>query len=154
MLRGDREIHSRDEIDAIIGASDVCRLAFAVGDEPYLVPLSFGYDGEALFFHTARSGKKIDMLTRNPRVCFEMEANVQIQTDEQTACRWSFAFESVIGFGTVSEITAPAEMKSALNQIMRHHSGREWEFEASSLAATRIWRLTIETLSGKRAEMK
>ena len=81
MRRTDREIITRKEIDSIIDSCDVCRLAFAVQNEPYLVPVSYGYDGEALYFHTAREGQKIDCIGANSRVCFEFERNVKLQTD-------------------------------------------------------------------------
>ncbi|MCW8984119.1 MAG: pyridoxamine 5'-phosphate oxidase family protein, partial [Thermoanaerobaculales bacterium] len=60
MRRRDKEITSRQEIDEIIRSALVCRIALADRDEPYVVPVSFGYDGDALFIHTARSGRKID----------------------------------------------------------------------------------------------
>ena len=58
MRRTDKEITSRSEIDEIIRDSDVCRLAFAVSDEPYLVPVSFGFDGKTLYFF--RGGRYLD----------------------------------------------------------------------------------------------
>jgi len=49
MRRKEKEIKSRAEIDEVIAGCQVCRLAFAVHGEAYLVPLSFGYDGSALY---------------------------------------------------------------------------------------------------------
>jgi nitroimidazol reductase NimA-like FMN-containing flavoprotein (pyridoxamine 5'-phosphate oxidase superfamily) len=154
MRRRDKEIASREEIEAIIRGSEICHLAFAAGNEPYLVPVSFGYDGASLFFHSAASGRKIAFLEANNRVCFEFERNVKLQVDPEVACKWSFAFESVIGYGTVSELVEPEEKSRGVNQIMRHYSGREWEINPSVLAKTRVWRLEIESLTGKRAEEK
>jgi len=48
MRRRDKEVCTRGEIDAVIRAADVCPLALARSDEPYLVPVSFGSDGKAL----------------------------------------------------------------------------------------------------------
>ena len=154
MKRADREITSRDEIDAIIRGSDVCRLAFAVADEPYIVPVSFGYDGRNLYFHTARSGKKIDCIAANNRVCFEFERNVRIVAHPAKACGWSFSFESVIGFGEVHELHAPKEKTRGLNHIMDRYSGREWEFDPAVVRGIRVWRVSISSVSGKRAEHK
>jgi len=154
MRRRDKEIQSRGEIDAIIRGCQVCRLAFAVENEPYIVPVSFGYDGASLFFHTAESGKKIDFLGSNNRVCFEFDHNVRLQADPKTACKWTFLYESVIGYGTVSELTDPAEKTRGLDQIMLHYSGRQWEFTASLMTKTRVWQVLIDSLTGKRAEEK
>ena len=43
---------------------------------PYVIPLNFGYKIEdnslVLFFHSAREGRKIDILKEYNAVCFEM----------------------------------------------------------------------------------
>jgi nitroimidazol reductase NimA-like FMN-containing flavoprotein (pyridoxamine 5'-phosphate oxidase superfamily) len=152
--RRDREIPTRHEIDAVIRAATVCHLGFAVNNEPYVVPISFGYDGEALYIHTARTGKKINCIERNNRVCFELEANVRLQADENDACSWTFTFESVIGYGTVAELTTPEAKAHGLNRIMEHYSGREWEMSVEALATTRVWRIAVEEITGKRSAEK
>jgi nitroimidazol reductase NimA-like FMN-containing flavoprotein (pyridoxamine 5'-phosphate oxidase superfamily) len=154
LRRRDREITSRAEIDAVIHGSLVCRVAMTLGDGPYLVPLSFGYDGRVLFFHTTGVGRKLEGFEAGGRVCFELERNVELVEHPQAACEWSFRFESVIGYGTVSEIVDAQEKESGLNQIMRHYSGRAWELPRSGLDQTRIWRVGIESVSGKRSAAK
>jgi len=151
MRRLDKEITSRQEIDAIIRTALVCRIAMADGNEPYVVPVSFGYDGDALFIHTAKSGRKIDFIEANSRVCFELEANVSIQADDRDACHWTFAFESVIGYGTITELVSAEGRALGLNQIMLQYSGREWEIDDAATATTRVWRIEIESLTGKRS---
>ena len=154
MRRHDKEISTRREIDEIIRAALVCRIAFANGDEPYVVPISFGYDGKALFIHTARRGRKIEFIENNSRVCFELEANVAVKTDEGDACQWTFEFESVIGYGTIIELDSAEEKSRGLNQIMLHYSGREWEIDEAATATTRVWRIDIESVTGKRSMEK
>jgi hypothetical protein len=41
-----------------------------------------------------------------------------------------------------------------LNQIMRHYSGREWDIDEAAMATTRVWRISIESLTGKRSQEK
>ncbi len=151
MRRKDKLVEDRKEIDAIIGNSDVCRLAMAMGDQPYLVPLSFGYDGQAIYLHTADRGKKIDHFKANPKVCFEFESNVKIVAHPTVACKWSVAFETVIGFGTIEEMTTPEEKQYGLKQIMRHYSGKDWDLDGPGMPRTRVWRITLQSLTGKRA---
>lgn len=154
MRRTDREIDSRAEIEEVIRGAQVCRLAFALGNEPYIVPISFGFDGVSLYFHTAPTGKKIDFINANRRVCFELERNVKLERDASGACKWTFSFESVVGYGTVNEVEAVEEKVNGLNQIMLHYSGREWDFEKAQLAQTRVWRVEIESMTGKRSRLK
>lgn len=151
MRRSDKEISERSEMDAIIRSAQICRLAFAADNEPYMVPISFGYDGKALYFHTALSGRKIDFVLANSRVCFEFEGQSELVDHPDIACKWTYAFESVIGYGEMLELTKPEDKIHGLNQIMRQYSGREWPMDAKAITGTRIWRLEIETMSGKRS---
>jgi len=151
MRRKDRQITQRDEIDTIINACQVCRLALARDNQPYIVPVCFGYDGGAVYLHTARKGKKIDFFLANDRVCFEFEGDVRLKKDEEKACKWSLFYESVVGEGTISELTEPKEMQYGLNRIMKQYSGKSWRFDAESMAGLRVWKITIASINGKRS---
>jgi uncharacterized protein len=154
MRRSDREITSRSRIDEIIRGCEVCHLGMADGDQPYVVPVSFGYDGQNVYFHSARDGKKLDVIAANPRVCVQFERRVALMPSETEACDWSFAFESVIGFGVVEELRDPESKAFGLNEIMHHYSGRRWEFDPSTLARTRVWRVAIEEVTGKHSSLE
>lgn len=151
MRRKEKEITDRSEIDAIINASVVCRVALANQNQPYLVPLSFGYDGRAIYVHTAGAGKKIDFFSANKRVCVEFERNVGLKRHEELACKWSIHFESVIGDGTIQELTETTDKQYGLNQIMHHYSGKDWEFDTNLMAKTRVWKIVLASVSGKRS---
>ncbi|PWB70281.1 MAG: pyridoxamine 5'-phosphate oxidase family protein [Holophagae bacterium] len=154
MRRADREITSRARIDEIIRGCEVCHLGMADGDQPYVVPVSFGYDGSSVYFHSARDGRKLDVIAVNPRVCVQFERRAVLMPSETEACGWSFAFESAIGLGVVEELRDPEAKALGLNQIMLHYSGRRWEFDPSTLARTRVWRVAIEELTGKQSSPK
>src|SRR5690242_19978663 len=108
MRRSDKEITDGDELRAILAAARVCRLAMCDGDRPYLVPLSFALDGDDLVLHAAREGRKLEVLRRNPAVCFEVEEGVEVRPGP-TACDFSQAYRSVIGFGEVEFVEDRAE---------------------------------------------
>jgi nitroimidazol reductase NimA-like FMN-containing flavoprotein (pyridoxamine 5'-phosphate oxidase superfamily) len=154
MRRRDRQVESREEIDAIIGGSDVCRLALAVNDAPYLVPLSFGYDGEAIYLHTAREGKKIEYFEANKRVCFEFERNVRFVQQPGSACDSTFSFETVIGYGTISELVDPDQKAYALDQVTRHYTDAQATFDDDAMDRVRAWQISIESMLGKRSQDK
>ena len=152
MRRLDKQVIDPDEIDQIIRSCQVCRLALALDNEPYLVPVNFGYDGQAIYLHTAATGRKIEFFEENPRVCFGFESDHQLLDDPQTACRWTMNYSSVIGYGTIRELVSEEEKRFGLNQIMRHYSGRgDWNFGERDLAPTRLWRIDIESVSGKKS---
>jgi len=154
MRRNDKEILERQQLDDIIRGSLVCRVAMAKDNVPYLVPMSFGYDGAAIFLHTAPEGKKIQHFESNPQVCFEFERGVELRPSPDLACKWSFDFETVIGYGTISELTQLAAKEHALNQIMRQYSARTWQFDPLAVGKVRVWRILISSMTGKRSEPK
>ena len=151
MRRAEKEIHSRALIDQILGQAEVCRLALCKDNRPYLVPVSFGYDGSCLYFHTAMEGMKLEFLAANNRVCFEVEHGVKLVPNEANPCGWSCAYLSVIGFGRAEEIPDRAGKEEGLNHILRHYSGRSWSWEGQSLEKLRVWRIVIEQITGKRS---
>ena len=82
-----RKITGINEIEEIINKAGVCHLGLVDGDEPYVVPFSFGYERGALYFHGNMKGRKIELIRKNNRVCFEMETDVEVKEAEQ-ACDW------------------------------------------------------------------
>ena len=154
MRRKDKEIEDRALIDQVIDHAQVCRLGLCKDNQPYVVPISFGYDGSQIYFHTADEGLKLQYLAANPHVCFEMEYDVKTITDETSACKWSQSFYSIIGFGQVHEITALPQKIEALNHLMKHYSGRDWEFGERSFNKIKIWAITIDQVTGKKSKDK
>ena len=75
MRRKDREVTDDYQIDTIITSCNCCRLGFYDQDSVYIVPLSFGYEKKAgtriFYFHSAKQGKKIQLMKTNARVGFE-----------------------------------------------------------------------------------
>jgi nitroimidazol reductase NimA-like FMN-containing flavoprotein (pyridoxamine 5'-phosphate oxidase superfamily) len=154
MRRTDREIESREEMDDIIRGSHVCRIALAKDNIPYIVPVSFGYDGESIYIHTAKEGKKINIIKINNNLCFEFERNVKLFKDPDNACKWTFSYESVIGFGKIYELESFEDRKNGLNKIMSQYSGKEWVFGEDKLNGIRVWRIGINSITGKRSISK
>lgn len=154
MRRKDKQIDNREIIDKIIKESLVCRIALSKNDLPYIVPVSFGYDGKYIYVHTAKEGKKIDYLNLNSHVCFEFDINVKTIEHESVACKWTTSYQSVIGFGKMTEINQFDEASHALNQIMLQYSGKKWEMTQKMLSTVKMWKIKIEEINGKESEMK
>lgn len=151
MRRSDKEIPLRSEIDAVIRQATVCRLAMADEEGPYIVPLSFGYDGETLYFHSAREGKKLSILRNHPKVCFEFDVEVEASPGE-TPCKWSMAYRSVIGFGEAEFIESPEARRSALDRIVAQYSdGSSFAYTDAAMSGVSIFQVRIREVSGKRS---
>ena len=110
MRRKDREITHRKTIDAIITEAKLCRLGMVDGDTPYVVPMCFGYQGNTLYFHSAKESKKLDILKSNCNVCVEFDINYKL-TSTYHPCKSTMKYRSVIGFGKASLVEDPEENK-------------------------------------------
>ncbi len=150
MRRSEREIKERVVIDAIIRQCLVCRLGLSDGVEPYIVPLCFGYDGEALYFHSAPEGRKIDILRMNSRVCFEFDIPEGMREAEQ-GCRWGINYRSVIGFGTAEIINDQEDKKKALGIVLAQYSDKEYIFPDDVVTKTAVIKVVIAHVTGKQA---
>jgi nitroimidazol reductase NimA-like FMN-containing flavoprotein (pyridoxamine 5'-phosphate oxidase superfamily) len=144
-------ITDRDEIDAIILGSEVCRVAMARENSPYMVPMSFGYDGDAIYLHTPRVGKKIEYFETNDKVCFEFERNVRLVPNIENACDSTFAYETVIGFGTISELLETDKKEHGLQEVVQQYLGGRPEMDEKFVAAVRVWKISIESMTAKRS---
>ena len=152
MRRSDKLIESMDTVSEVIRKCHVCRIGLSNDDRPYIVPVSFGYDEKAIFFHTAaNNGMKLDYIRANSQVCFEFEHNVNVAPHEDKPCDWSFTFQSVIGFGQVEELMGDQEKIEGLQLIMKQYSEKNWDFNKISLNALSVWKITIESMTGKQS---
>lgn len=151
MRRSDKEIKDPKEIEAILDAAPVCRIAMAAGDHPYIVPVNFAVRDNHLYFHCAKSGKKIDMLRVNASVCFEVDIPGDLVCGEP-ACSWGMKYKSVIGFGHAYFIEGAGEKKKALDILMKKYTGRDsFSYADDTLDKVLIIGVRIEHISGKRS---
>ncbi len=149
MRRNDREIVNLVEIESILNGAPVCRIGLADSDESYIVPLCFGYQEKTIYLHSAMAGKKITMLKKNPRCCFEVDQCDDIIRTENP-CAWGMRYRSVIGFGRARFVNDAEEKKTGLNCIM-HHYGSEWhQFSDDDLRNVCVIRIDIDSMTGKK----
>ena len=150
MRQSKNEITDKALIDAIIRECRVCRLGLSDGKEPYIVPLCFGYDGQVLYFHSASEGRKIDILHKNNRVCFEFDIPGEMKESEQ-GCKWGIRYRSVIGYGTAELVDNGEAQRNALEILMAQYSGKKYIFPAEVVAKTAIIKVVITHMTGKHA---
>ncbi len=149
MRRKEREITDRAEIDTILASTNVMHLALADGDVPFLVPVFFAYDGASMCFHSASAGTKIEILKRNPKVCFEVSQYQGVIESEQ-ACDFEARHRTVIGFGTAGFVDDEAEKVQILDQIVSRFTSKQFEYPQTNLRYTSVVRIEIESIKGKK----
>ena len=150
MRRKENEITDKTAMESIILKSSVCRLALSEENRPYIVPLCFGYEDDTLYFHSAREGRKLDILRKNNKVCFEFDIDHEI-VEADDACRWGMKYQSVIGFGKGSIIDDIESKRKALNIIMQHYSRNAYEYPDKIVKKTVIIKGEIEHMTGKQS---
>jgi uncharacterized protein len=151
MRKSEKEIKDRSEIDSIIRRSKVCRLGMSDDGQPYIVPLCFGYDGKAVYFHCAKEGRKLEMLARNNSVCLEFDV-VEGIVEADKACGWGIQYQSVIAFGSARVIEGVSEKQEALAVLMSQYSNQSFSFPDDKLAITCIIKVEIKKISGKQSK--
>lgn len=150
MSSRERVITDQSAIEDIIQRSLVCRLGLSDENRPYIVPLCFGYRNRTLYFHGAREGRKVDMIRKNPYVCFEFDLNSGVREAEK-ACKWGIGYESVIGSGKASLLDHPDEKRRALSIIMGQYSDRDFSFPDHIVEKTGIIKIDIEEMTGMKS---
>jgi nitroimidazol reductase NimA-like FMN-containing flavoprotein (pyridoxamine 5'-phosphate oxidase superfamily) len=148
MRREEREIKDRKTLESIIMRAEVCRLALSGSEYPYVVPLNFGFRDNCLYFHSAREGRKIDMIRENGNACFELDVDTELIEGEK-ACDWGMRYQSVIGFGKAILVDDHDMKREALSIIMEHYSGGSLEFHPKLIDSVIIIKLPIESMTGK-----
>lgn len=153
MRRNDRAVTDPAEIADIMSRCQVLHLAIAAQPAPYLLPVNFGMEPEGLtlYIHGAMEGTKYDLLAQNNQVGFEMECTGGLVLDE-TGHSCTMNYESVMGWGTVSELTDLTEKLHALDCIMRQYHCEEFQYNPAVAQRTRILCLHIQERTGKRRE--
>jgi nitroimidazol reductase NimA-like FMN-containing flavoprotein (pyridoxamine 5'-phosphate oxidase superfamily) len=153
MRRDDRKITDFKVIKSIFEEADVCRVAFADNNIPYIVTMNYGFilgEINLLYFHCAPVGRKIEMLKKNDQVCFELDTDHSLYKAKK-ACGWGMNFRSVVGYGKLSIVEDIGERKMALDLIMNHYGGEgNYDYPDSQMAKTTILRLDISEMTGKQ----
>ena len=137
-----------DEIVKILDNSKVVHVGMIDGDEPYVVPMNYGYtleDGKlTLWLHCAKRGRKLDVLRANNKVFFEMECGIQ-PFDGDIACRYGISYSSIMGRGTAEIVEDVEVKKAALSHLMKAQTGMDFEFEDKMTTIVSIIKIdTIE----------
>ena len=150
-MRRGRQILSDEESVAILRKATSGTLALT-GDNgyPYAVPISFVYDNGKIYFHSAKSGHKVDAIRRCDKASFCV-----IEQDDVKPERYTTFYRSVIAFGRIHIIEDEAEKLAAARLLgdryyPNHEDSLQKELE-KGLSRMIAIRFDIEFLTGKEA---
>ncbi|PLX81247.1 MAG: pyridoxamine 5'-phosphate oxidase family protein [Desulfuromonas sp.] len=151
MRRNEKEIKEFERIEEVIRKAPICRLGLNDNGRTYIVPMNFGYKDKTLYFHSAKAGKKVDLLKANPEVCFELDIDFGLVKKEKEGCSWSARYRSVIGYGRAEMIERLEQKREALDILMAHYSDESFNYPFASIEKTLLFKVEIESVTGKQS---
>ena len=152
MTKRERQITDPEQIRQILDKSKYLHLGLSVHDEPYVVPMNYGYileDGKlVLYLHSAVKGKKLDMIRENPKVFFEMECDTA-PFEGRVACQYGYVYSSIMGRGTARIVEDVEEKKQAMAILMKTQTGKDFSFEDRLVSIVAVIRVDVAEYTAK-----
>ena len=152
MTRRELQITDRERILEILDTARVLHLGMAVDNEPYVVPMNYGYTEEegklVLYLHSAVRGKKLDMLRKNPQVFFEMDCG-RAPFEGKVPCQYGLAYSSIMGKGRAYIVDDVEEKKRAMSLLMKTQTGKDFSFEDRLVSIVAVIRIDVTEYTAK-----
>lgn len=152
MTKRERQIFDPEMIRAILDKACVLRLGLAVDNEPYVVPMNYGYTMEegrlVLYLHSAVRGKKLDMIRANPRVFFELDCDLK-PFEGILPCQYGLAYSSIMGRGEARIVEDVEEKKAAMTVLMKTQTGKDFSFEDRLVSMVAVIRIDVSEYTAK-----
>ena len=141
-----------EQIRHILDTAKVLHLGLSVNDEPYVVPMNYGYtmeDGKlVLYLHSAVKGKKLDMIRANPKVFFSIDCD-RMPFEGRVACQYGLVYSSIMGRGTATIVEDVEEKKQAMSILMKTQTGKDFTFEDRLVSIVAVIRIDVAEFTAK-----
>ena len=152
MTKREFQITDEKEIRRILDTARVLHLGLAVDNEPYVVPMNYGYCLEegrlVLYLHSAVQGKKLDMIRSNPRVSFAIDCDRE-PFEGQVACQYGLAYSSVMGRGNARIVEDVEEKMQAMSILMKTQTTKDFQFNERLVSIVAVIRIDVEAYTAK-----
>lgn len=145
-------IGDQQKIEEILSKAKFLRLALSDADIPHIIPMAFGYKDNSIYLHSSQKGEKIDILKKNPKVCFEVDIDADIIVTDDI-CKYDVCYRSVIGYGQAKFLEDYDEKVEELI-VLSEHYGKKGPFEFEDWKVNRLCviKIEIERMTGKENE--
>ena len=152
MTKRERQITDEYQIRAILDTAKVLHLGLCVDNEPYVVPMNYGYvmEGEklTLYLHSAVRGKKLDMMKANSRVFFELDCD-WVPFESEKPCQYGLAYSSVMGRGKAALVEDVEEKMAAMTALMKTQTGKDFTFNERLVSIVAVVRIDVAEYTAK-----
>ena len=148
MTKRELQITDENQIRAILDEAKVLHLGLCVDNEPYVVPMNYGYtmeEGKLVFYlHGATRGKKLDMIRANPRVFVELDCDHQ-PFESEKPCQYGLAYSSLIA----RIIDDVEEKMAAMTELMKTQTKKDFTFNEKLVSIVAVIRIDVEEYTAK-----
>lgn len=152
LTKRERQVTDPEQIIRILDTAKVLNLGLSVNDEPYVVPMNYGYrmeDGKlTLYLHSAVKGKKLDMIRANPKVFFSMDCD-RMPFQGRVPCQYGLVYSSIMGRGTAAIVEDMEEKKQAMSILMKTQTGKDFTFEDRLVTIVTVIRIDVAEYTAK-----
>ena len=152
MTKRELQITDEQEIRAILDAAKVLHLGLCVDNEPYVVPMNYGFcleEGKlVLYLHSAVKGRKLDMIRANSRVFFELDCD-RTPFEGEKPCQYGLSYSSVMGRGTATVVEDVEEKKKAMTVLMKTQTEKDFEFNERLVSIVAVIRIDVAEYTAK-----
>ena len=152
MTKRELQITDENQIRAILDTAKVVHLGLCVDNEPYVVPMNYGYtmiDGKlTVYLHCALQGKKLDMIRKNPKVFIEMDCDRQPFEGEKP-CQYGLSYSSLMGRGTAHILEDVEEKMAAMTALMKTQTRKDFTFNEKLVSIVAVVRIDVEEYTAK-----
>lgn len=152
LRRKDKQI-TMEEAQALLTVSDHGILSTVDSDgQPYGIPLNYVYTNDAIYFHCAVPGHKIDNIENNPRVSFCVVGNTKVLPAD-----FSTNYVSTVVFGVACEVKGEERYNSLMGLLEKYspdyiEEGKKYIEKLDKV--TKVIKIDIQQISGKKAPAK
>src|SRR5271170_323983 len=147
-----RAVYDRDAVNQILDEAFLCHVGFAVDAQPYVIPTSYGRNGDTLYIHGSAASRMLRNLDQGVPVCITVTLLDGLVL-ARSAFNPSMNYRSVVILGTARLVADPAEKLAALRALSEHIIPGRWDDARQpndkELKQTSVLRLPISEFSAK-----
>ena len=152
MTKRELQITDVDQIRAILDKATVLRLGLAVDNEPYIVPMNYGYtmeEGKLTFYlHSAMRGRKLDMIRANSRVFIELDCDLT-PFEGVKPCQYGLSYSSIMARGEARIVENVEEKMQAMTMLMKTQTGKDFSFDEKLVGMVAVIRVDVAEYTAK-----
>ena len=152
LTKREARVTDPEQIRHILDTAKVLHLGLAVDNEPYVVPMNYGYtmeDGKlTLYLHSAVRGKKLDMIQANSKVFFEIDCD-RMPFEGRVPCQYGMVYSSIMGRGTATIVEDAEEKMQAMSILMKTQTGKDFTFNERLVSIVTVIRIDAQEYTAK-----